>query len=145
MSYLKWTSSNLLTCKVSIKSKKALNTKTPYLGTFAEQFNKNWSNFKSAPSNLWKHKVSSKTEKTFLGPKMLYLGPWAGIWKNYCFICHQIPPIYLMAKFHGKIRIHKFGTKNALFGCFGQQFWKSITIFEISAIEFALVQKIKTL
>ena len=29
------------------------------------------------------------------------------------------------------IRILKFGTKNALFGCFGEQLWKSIVIFAI--------------
>ena len=32
------------------------------------------------------------------------------------------------------IRIRKFGTKNVLFECFGEQLWKSIVIFEISAL-----------
>ena len=49
---------------------------------------------------------------------MLYLGLWDGMLKNYCDICISHPTIYLMAKFRGKIRIFKFGTKNALFGCF---------------------------
>ena len=46
----------------------------------------------------------------------------------------------LIAKFSAKIRILKFETKNALFGCFGQQFWKTIAIFEISSLKFALLQ-----
>ena len=68
--------------------------------------------------------------------------------KKYCHICNQRPPICLIAKFRTKIRITKFGTKNALFGCFGQQFRKTIVIHAISTLEFALVQslvqKIKT-
>ena len=37
--------------------------------------------------------------------------------------------------------------KNALFGCLGQQFWKTIVIFEISTLEFCkvLCKKIKIL
>ena len=57
-----------------------------------------------------------------MGPKMLFLGFWAGILKNYCHICNQRPRIYLIAKFRAKNRILKLGTKNALFGCLGQQF-----------------------
>ena len=46
-----------------------------------------------------------------------------GVWvfwnfKNYCHICNQHRLICLIAKFCAKIRILKFGTKNALFGCF---------------------------
>ena len=66
---------------------------------------------------------------------------------NYCHICNQSPPICLIAKFCAKIRILKFGTENALFRWFGQQFWKAILIFSINAPEFALfqslVQKVK--
>ena len=53
---------------------------------------------------------------------MLYLGLWAGMLENYCHICNQRAPICLTAKFPAKIRIVKFGTKNILFGHFGQQF-----------------------
>ena len=60
--------------------------------------------------------------------------------KNYCHISNQHPPNCLIAKFHAKIRILKFGNKNALFGCFGQQFWKTIVIFEISTLEFSLLE-----
>ena len=71
--------------------------------------------------------------------------------KNYCHIhnCNQRPPGCIIAKFRAKIRILEFGTRNALFGYFGQQFRKTIAIFAIIAREFALlqslVQKIKIL
>ena len=91
--------------------------------------------FSSAPSNLWKHKV-------FLGPKRLYLGLWAGTLKNCCHIWNQRSPTYLIVKFCPKIRILKFGTKNALSGCFGQQFWKTTVIFEISGPLLALLQRL---
>ena len=64
----------------------------------------------------------AKRKKLGLGPKKLYLGLWVGMLKNYCHICNQRTPICLIAKFFTKIRIHKFGTKNALFGRFGKQF-----------------------
>ena len=132
MSYLKSASSNLLTCKVSFKNRKilSLRPKIPYLNV------KNYyKNFSSAPSNLWKHKV-------FLGPKRLYLGLWAGMLKNCCHICNQHSPTYLIVKFCPKIRILKFGTKNVLSGCFGQQFWKTTVIFEISGLLLALLQRL---
>ena len=71
---------------------------------------------------------------------MLFLALWTGMLKTYCHICNQRPPIYLIAKFLAKIRIVKFGTKNELFGCFGLQFQKTIVIFEITALQFALLQ-----
>ena len=46
---------------------------------------------------------------------MLYFGLWAGILKNYCHICIQRPPIYLMEKFCTKVRILKFEIKDAFF------------------------------
>ena len=90
------------------------------------------SNFESAPSNLWNYKVSSKTKT-----------------KKICCISNKRPPNCLIAKYRAKVRILKFGTKKALLKYFGQQFWKTIVIFEISTLEFALlqsfVQKIKIL
>ena len=90
------------------------------------------SNFESAPSNLWNYKVSSKTKT-----------------KKICYISNKRPPNCLIAKYRAKVRILKFGTKKALLKYFGQQFWKTIVIFEISTLEFALlqsfVQKIKIL
>ena len=62
--------------------------------------------------------------------------------KNYYHIYNQRRPICLIAKFRSKIRILKFGTKNALFGCFGQQFCKTIIIYEINSLEFALLQRL---
>ena len=90
------------------------------------------SNFESAPSNLWNYEVSSKTKT-----------------KKICCISNKRPPNCLIAKYRAKVRILKFGTKKALLKYFGQQFWKTIVIFEISTLEFALlqsfVQKIKIL
>ena len=63
---------------------------------------------------------------------MLFLGLWAGMLKK----CNQCPPIFLIANFSAKMRILKFGTKNASFGCFGQQFWKTIVILGINTLEF---------
>ena len=34
------------------------------------------------------------------------------------------------------------GSKNALFGCFGQQIGKTIVMFKISTLEFVLLQKL---
>ena len=98
---------------------------------------------------MWNYEVSSKTKNNKFGTKNALFGSLTGMLKNYCHISNQHPPNCLIAKFHAKIRILKFGTKNALFGCFGQQFWKIIVIFEISTLEFSLlesfVQKIKSL
>ena len=52
------------------------------------------------------------------------LGLWAGIWKNSCHIWNQHPGNRLVAKFGAKIRIHKFGSKFALFGYFWAGVWK---------------------
>ena len=43
---------------------------------------------------------------------------WAGIWKHYSHILNQQPRICQNAKLHEKIKMPKFGTKNALFGYF---------------------------
>ena len=90
-----------------------------------------------------------KKKRINLWPKKLYLGFWSGKLKSNCHICNQRPPICLMTKFRVKIIIPKFGHKNILFRYFGQQFWKNIVIFAISAFESALmeslVQKIKIL
>ena len=104
-----------------IQNKKTLNLspKAPYLGIFGLQFNKNYCKIFKQHSQICENKVSSKTKKIFFGPKMLYFRLWAGMLKNYCHICNQRPPIYLISKFCAKMRTLKFGFKNALFGCFG--------------------------
>ena len=98
---------------------------------------------------MWNYQLSTKTKKNKLGTKKALFGPLAGMLNNCCHICNQRPPIFLIAKFREKIAISKFGNKNVLFGCFGQQFWNAIVIFVMRALEFALlqslVQKIKAL
>ena len=74
------------------------------------------------------------------------------IWHQKCLIwvflgCfhtwNQNSKIYLkLEKFREKLKIGKSRTKNALFGCFGQEFWKIIVIFEISTLGFVLLQSL---
>ena len=74
------------------------------------------SNFKSAHSNLWNYKVSSKTKKKKkkLERKMLYFGSLARMLKKYCHISNKRPPNCVIRTFRAKLRILKFGTKNCL-------------------------------
>ena len=56
--------------------------------------------------------------------------PYLGIFglevsKNYCHISNQHRRIYLTAKFRGKMKIPKFGTKNTLFGSFWNMILKN--------------------
>ena len=72
---------------------------------------------------------------------------WTRILENYCHIsCHN-SQICLIAKFHGKTKISRFGTKMPYLGIFDQKcttwvffgkkfFKKTIAIFEISTLEF---------
>ena len=83
-----------------------------------------------------------KKNKKKMEAKMVYLGLWVGILKNYCHICNQSPPIVLFATFRRKTRILQFGTKNALLGWFGQEFWKTMVTFVISVFEFAILQSL---
>ena len=61
------------------------------------------------------------TENTWF----IYLFFLVGIWKEYCHIWNQHPQIFLFAKFPGKIKIPKFGTKDALLGYFRARNLKS--------------------
>ena len=46
---------------------------------------------------------------------------------------------FIKVQFSVKIKILKSSTKNALFGCFGPQFRKTILILETGALEFVLL------
>ena len=123
-----------------------------YLGIFGLQFIKDYYQTFNQHLQICEAKIfhsRRKHSKLNLGTNKLYLGLWYGMLKNYCDISNQRSPIRLTAKFHTKIRILKFGTKNVLFGWFEQQFWNIIVIFAISALKFAslktLVQKIEIL
>ena len=61
---------------------------------------------------------------------------WARIWKKYCHIWNHLR-FFPDAKFLVKMKILKSRTKNALFGCFEQQFWTTIliAIFEIKFVK----------
>ena len=45
---------------------------------------------------------------------------WTEVLKGYGHILNQRPQICLIEKFPAKAKILNFGTKNVLFGCFGQ-------------------------
>ena len=49
------------------------------------------------------------------------------------------------AKFCTKIKILKFGIKNALFWYFGVKFWKTVVIIDISTLKLVKTQKWKSL
>ena len=84
-----------------------------YLDISEIQFNKNYYQIFYPHPRICETIVSSKTKKKNLGPKMLYLGLWTAMLKNYCHICNKRPPVCLSTKFHAKIRIIKFGATNA--------------------------------
>ena len=67
---------------------------------------------------------------------------WAGISKSYRHIWNQHSQICIIAKFGAKTKILKFGTKNTLNGYFGGAIENNIVIFEISSLEFFLLQSL---
>ena len=102
-----------------------MELKTHYLETFLIGILQKLLPFlKAVFSNFLNCKVSSKTKKIFFRPKMLYLPLWAGMLKNYCHICNQRPPIYLVAKFRTKNRILNLVLKMPYLGVLGRNFEK---------------------
>ena len=60
--------------------------------------------------------------------------PYFGIFglefsKIYCHIWNQHPRVWLNRKFREKMKMSKFGTKNALFEYFWAKFLRTIVIF----------------
>ena len=83
------------------------------VGIFRLQFNKNYYQVLNQHPRICETiNFHPKRKKIKLVPKKLCLG----------LVCNQRPPICLIPKFCAKVRILKFGTKNALFECFGWQF-----------------------
>ena len=118
LSYLKSAPSNLSNCKIFGKKLKrlSLGPKMAYLDIFGLEFE----------NNIIMFETNTPKKCLNLGPKILLcvLYFWAGIWKYYCHIWNLHPRICLFVKFGAKIKIHKFGTKNALFGYFWTGVWK---------------------
>ena len=114
-----------------VKKWKCLN-----LGPKIWNLKKLLSHLKSSPLNLSNCKISQKKKKRLnLGLKMPYfiLGYfWARILKIYCHIWNQHPRTCLIAKFREKMKMPKFGTKNALFGYLWDRILKNFVIFKIS-------------
>ena len=72
----------------------------------------------------------------FVTKRVLFWYFWARILKRYCHIWNQHLRISVIAKLCEETKMLKCGTKNALLGIFGQEFQKSILIFEISTLKF---------
>ena len=107
-----------------VKKNLNLGPKIPYLGIFGLQFNKIYYQVFNQHTQIWETiKFYPNFYPSFkFETKHALFGSLAGMLKNYCDICNQRPPNCLIAKFRAKIRILKFGIKNALFGCFRPQF-----------------------
>ena len=74
-------------------------------------------------------KIFLKKQKCLIGSfwqRMPYLGIFGQEFflKNYCHIWNQHPQICPFAKFHGRTKMPKFGTKNAWFWYFWPGVWK---------------------
>ena len=106
MSILKSAYSNLLTCKVSSKSKKKLNLgpKIPYSDIFGLQFNKNYYQIFNQQTRICEtikfHPKRKKNKK--LGTKNILFGSLARMLKNYCQIFNKRPPNCVIAKLRAK-------------------------------------------
>ena len=61
---------------------------------------------------------------------------WVDIRKKDLLSHLKLPQIVQNAKFCGKLKILKLRTKIVSFGCFRQQFSKTIVTFEINALDF---------
>ena len=66
-----------------------------------------------------------------MGRKKLYLDLWAGMLKNYCHTCNQLPSICLIAKFRARIRTHKFETKMPYLGVLDSNFKSPLSYLEL--------------
>ena len=67
---------------------------------------------------------------------------WSGTFKNYCHTLNQCPQIFITTKFCAKIKILKYGTIMSYLVVLGINFENNIFIFEISTLEFVLLQSL---
>ena len=67
-----------------------------------------------------------------LEPKLFYLGIFRLVFEKQIIVTLEATSNFQNAKFHEKLKILRFGTKITLFGCFGQQFVKTIVKFEMN-------------
>ena len=128
-SFSKSEHSNFSICKVSCKKKKILTFTTKkkmlYLGIFGLVSGKIFSYLKLTPSSLPKCKDWCKDRNSYIwNQKYLYWVFWTAILKSYIHTWNQHPQICLIAKFDAKIKILKFGTKNAIFRYCRVGIWK---------------------
>ena len=128
--------------------------KMPYLGIFGQELKKKYCQiWNQHPQIFLIAKFRGKTKMPKFGTTNALFGYfWAGIWKQNCHISKQHPQICLIVKFREIMKMPKYGNKNVLFvyfwprmsylGAFGLEFEKNIVIFEISVLEFILLQSL---
>ena len=90
----------------------------PYLGVLCSSFEKLLPYLKSTHLYLSNCKISCKNKNETKNALFGYF--WNEDLKNYGHILNRRPQIRLIEKFPAKAKILNFGTKNVLFGCFGQ-------------------------
>ena len=130
--------------KASSKTKKnTFGTKNALFGSLARML-KNYCHISNKrPPNWVIAKFRAKIRILKFGTKnCLILVFWAAILKSHCHISNQHPRICLVAKFRAKIKILKFETKKSDFRIVGLEFENVIVIFEISFLEFSLLQSL---
>ena len=113
-----------------VRKRKYLNleTKMPYLGSFWLEFSKNYRHiWNQYPEISLIREFSTKQKCINLELKMPYLGISALEFEKLLSYWNQHPRIYLISKSREKIKMHKFGTKNALFRYFWARFFKKLS------------------
>ena len=126
--------------KFHAKIKNTFTTKRCFIWIFSGwNSKKSLSYLKLTPSN----KFGAKIKILKFSTKNAWCGYfWARILKNYCHIWNQHPRICLIAKFHEKWKCLNLGPKMPYLGIFGLEFEKNIVIYEISVLEFVLLQSL---
>ena len=104
-----------------------LRSKLPTLSILTEIWRYYCQIWNQRPRICLTAKSRVRTKKTFFCAATL---------NSYFHIWNQRPHICLIVTFCVKIKILKFGTENTWFWCFGQQIWKTIFIFKVSAPGF---------
>ena len=112
-----------------VRKRKYLNleTKIPSLGSFWLEFSKNYCHiWNQYPQISLIRKFPKKQKCLNLEPKRPYLGIFALEFEKLLSYWNQHPRICLSSKSREKIKMHKFGTKNALFRYFWARFFKKL-------------------
>ena len=119
------------------KWKKTLNLrlKIPYVGylsIFRWKFSKDQFFFFFLEfKKLW---TFTQNEKNKLGTKKTLFGFWTGMLKNYCHICNQRPPIFLIAIFVQELEFLNLEPKMRHLSVLGSNFEKSLSYLQSASL-----------